>query len=253
MKDFITKNKLIKLLLTGLFWLLLWQGIAMLVNQEFLFVSPIAVCRRLWGLGRTADFWLSSLLSLWRILAGFVAGVIIGIVLAVLTAKISFLQVLFEPFLKLVKATPVASFIMLAFVWMKNENIPIFAAFLMVLPVVWGNIYEGLQKMDPLQKEVAHVFHFSRLKRLRHLYLPTLMPFFSSACITSIGLSWKAGVAAEVITVPSFSVGAKIHESKVYLETLDLFVWTTVVILLSVLLEKIFVLLMNALSKRKGA
>ena len=64
------------------------------------------------------------------------------------------------------------------------------------------------------------------------------------------GLSWKSGVAAEVIGIPDGSIGEKLFMSKIYLETADLFAWTLVVILLSFLCEKLFIYAVKLVQKR---
>ena len=67
-----------------------------------------------------------------------------------------------------------------------------------------------------------------------------VLPYFLSACRLSLGMCWKAGVAAEVIGVPSGSIGEKLYNAKIYLNTPDLFAWTIVIIVISFVFEKCF-------------
>lgn len=110
----------------------------------------------------------------------------------------------------------------------------------MVVPIVWGNVKKGLDQVDGALREVALVFDFSFWKKLKILYVPSVLPYFVAGCTTSLGLSWKAGIAAEVLCRPSASIGNEIFLSKSYLETVDLFAWTAIVVILSVLIEKLF-------------
>ena len=57
-------------------------------------------------------------------------------------------------------------------------------------------------------------------------------------------MAWKAGIAAEVLLMPLISIGKMIADSKYNLETVDLFAWTAVTVILSVIIEKaaVFVL-----------
>ena len=71
------------------------------------------------------------------------------------------------------------------------------------------------------------------------IYFPQTKPFFKSACITGLGLAWKSGIAAEVISTPKLSIGRSLYESKLYIETPELFAWTLTVIILSIIAEKI--------------
>lgn len=222
------------------FWLLVWQGISMIVQQEILMASPVQVFKRILVLGGTEEFWTITGLSLGRIGLGFLVGVIVGTLLAVLTTRFSLLHHLFSPILSVVRATPVTSFIILAFVWITNAHIPAFICVLMVTPIVWKNVSEGISQTDTQLLEMAKVMKIGSLATLTKIYLPSVKPYFMAACTTALGLAWKAGVAAEVITHPKYGIGSEMYYAKVELETADLFAWTIVVIVLSVLCEKCF-------------
>ena len=235
----------------GLFWLCLWILLAVLVDQELLLPSPLRVLRTLLQLASGADFWLTILNSLARILSGMLIGTLLGVVLAVLTHWSTVCRALLSPFMSLVKSTPVASFIILALIWLGRGVVPLFITALMILPVVWANVSQGLAAQDAKLQEMALVFRLPRARVLRALTLPTVLPYFRSALCSALGLGWKAGVAAEVLTVPQRSVGRMIYESKLYLETPELFAWTLTVILLSFLIEKLLLRLVSQLW-RKG-
>lgn len=234
------------------FWIGLWQVVYMIVQQEILIVSPAQVVIRVFELVQQQDFWCSTLLSLLRIMQGYLFAVIIGVILAVLTTKISFLYDLFYPVMSLVKATPVASFIIIALVWIGRDNVPTFISFLMVLPIIWSNVSAGINSVDKGLLEVAKVFEFSKSKTITKVYVPSVSPMFLSACTTGLGFAWKAGISAEVISVPTFSIGTQLHNAKIYIETQDLFAWTFVVVVLSVVIEKLVVTLINKLGGRRG-
>ena len=94
------------------------------------------------------------------------------------------------------------------------------------------------------------MFRFGPWKTAWRIYVPSILPYFMAGCTTGLGLAWKAGVAAEVLAMPRNSIGLQLYNAKVYLETSDLFAWTLVIILLSMLLEKLLVALMRRLSTR---
>lgn len=231
-------------------WLVLWQLVYIAVDMELLVVSPLTVLRRLFELGQTAEFWQYSIGSLGRIIAGFALGGVVGTLLAVLCSVFGFAREFFSPAITVIKSTPVASFIILTLVWLTGQNVPIFIGFLMVLPVIYSNVYQGIHEVDPKLLEMAQVFGMSRRKKLTKIYIPSVMPYFMAACRTSLGLAWKAGVAAEVIGVTKDSIGRQLYYSKIYLETADLFAWTAIVIILSLMLEKFFVWAAEKLSDR---
>lgn len=232
-------KKIIYGILSAAFWVGLWSLLALWVGKELFLPTPWAVWKALWELIDTAEFWKTVGMSMLRVLQGYVPGVILGVIGGIVTAKVRFLDVLFSPMLTVVRATPVSSFIMLTLVFLGRDTTPAFIVFLMVLPIVWANVAQGIKTVDLLQKEVCRVYNLSFARTWKILYLPHGLPYFSAGALTALGLAWKAGIAAEVLCTPKASIGKMVYDSKVYLETAQLFAWTAVVILLSLILEKL--------------
>ena len=231
-------------------WLLLWQLASMAVGLPLLLPSPLAVLLRLGQLCTGADFWLTVASSLLRILLGFLPGVLFGTALAGLCWRFRLVDALARPLLGVLKSTPVASFIILALVWVKTTWLATVISFIMVLPLIYANVREGIDSADRQLLEMAQVFRLSRRKTFRYCYLPAILPFFLSAISSALGFAWKSGIAAEVLGRPARAIGSQIYDSKIYLETPDLFAWTLVVILLSVLLERLAVRFVRWAGKR---
>lgn len=233
-----------------LFWLLLWQLLAIRLDSKILIASPIEVVERLCGLVREKAFWSSILFSMGRILLGFALGLSSGCVLALAAGKVKFIRRLFAPFISVMKSVPVASFTILAIIWVGSKNLSVFVSFIISVPIVCSNMLEGIDNLDPKLKEMAKVFRIPAHKRFTGVYLSQLLPYFRSASRLAMGLCWKSGVAAEVIGLPNNSIGEMLYESKIYLETADLFAWTVTIVLLSFLCEKLFLLLVDLLRRR---
>ena len=249
-------KKLIYTLLPPAFWLGAWQLCAFLVDchvqgrgNELLLPYPAAVLAALVRLAGTSAFWGTVAATLGRILAGMVLGTALGGLLAALTFLSPWADRLLSPAIRVIRATPVVSFILLILLWMGRDRVPVVISALMVLPVVWGNLSRGLGETDPQLLELARAYRFSLFKTIKLIYLPSLRPYFLSAVTTSMGLAWKSGVAAEVLCLPRPSIGTQIYNAKLYLEVPDLFAWTVVVVALSLALEK---LLRALLRSRKG-
>lgn len=218
-------------------WLVLWQLAAWRLDLPLLLPSPAAVLGRLARLAGQGQFWLTIGRSLAHILAGFGLGLAAGGILAAAAFCSKALQALAQPPLALIKAAPVASFIILALVWLPSRRLSLFIAFLMTTPLAYENLFQGLAAADPLLLEMARVYHFSRRQVLRHIYLPALRPYGLAAVRAGLGFAWKAGVAGEVLAVASGTIGGQLYQAKVTLETTDLFAWTAAIILLSLMLE----------------
>jgi len=228
-----------------IFWTAVWYLAAWLMDNPLLLPYPLQVLRCLGSLMGTAEFWQTVAVTIGRILLGVTSAVALGCVLAVATTSCALLDALIAPAMTAMQATPVASFTILVLIWVDRNYIPALICGMMVLPVVWNSVSTGIRVTDPQLLEMAQVYRFSRFQILRRIYIPSVMPFFRTACVSSIGLGWKAGIAAEVLTVPKRSIGRMIADSKLYVMTEELFASTLVVIVLSLLLQKIMLRLLQ--------
>lgn len=238
-----------KILIIG-FWLLLWELISRLLGKEILLPSPISVADTLIKLCITVEFWQAVLFSSLRIISGFMLSVIIGIILAVAAYNVNIIKLLIAPLMKLAQAMPVASFIILALLWIKSKNLSVLTSFMMVMPLIYANIYQGLMTADEKLLQMAKVFRIGKWRKIKAIYIPAIIPHFIAAVSVGVGFCWKAGIAAEVIGIPSGSIGQRLYESKIYLITKELFAWTAVIIIISILFEKIVMLLINLTSNK---
>lgn len=228
-----------------LFWTAVWWLAAEQFGNPLLLPAPWQVLKCLWELAGTAGFWQTVALSIGRILLGVVTAAALGAALAALTAASRLAQVLIAPAMTAMQATPVASFTILVLIWLDRDWVPVFICGMMVLPVVFSGVSTGIRTVDVQLLEMAQVYQLPRMRILRRIYLPSLLPFFRAACTSALGLGWKAGIAAEVLTVPRTSIGRMIAESKSYLLTEELFAWTLTVIVLSLLLQRIMLRLLE--------
>ncbi len=233
-------------------WLLVWQGASMALGQALLLPSPLSALRRLCELALTAPFWQAVGWSGARIIGGFLLACAAGTLLAAPAAKWRAVRELLAPLVAAVKTVPVASFIILALVWLNSRSLSLFISFLMVFPTVYLNVLEGIAQTDGKLLEMARVFRVPVGRTVRGVYLPAVLPYFRSAASLGLGMCWKAGVAAEVIGLPSGSLGERLYTAKVYFQTPDLFAWTAVIVLASVVFERVFLAAVDAAVRKAG-
>ena len=254
MKTSITSNKTIEKIGAVVIAIILWHILAMALGQEILLASPIRVIRQLAVLCVEKQFWQSILFTMSRIIVGFLTAFICGTILGVAAARIHIIEILLWPYVAVIKAAPVASFIILCLIWTSAANLSVIISFLIVLPVVYTNILQGMKATDRKMLEMAKVYELGTWKCIKYIYIPALKPYFLAACSIAAGMAWKSGTAAEVIGIPGGSIGEKLYKAKVYLSSADLLAWTVVIIILSVICEKVLMWLVRrfyaALEKR---
>ncbi|MBQ8972628.1 MAG: ABC transporter permease subunit [Clostridia bacterium] len=241
----IFQHRAVRHLAAALFWIGLWQVAAMSVGQRILLASPIETILSLISLLPRFDFWSSILFSLRGILCGYWLAVMIGLLLAAVTSRQKVLMELFRPLLAAMRSVPVASFVIAALIWIPSKRLNILISFLIVLPVIYAGALDGIRQIDTSLIEMARIFHMPFLNRLRYIVLSASLPSIHSAMRLGMGLAWKSGVAAEVIGIPTGSIGERLYRAKVYLATPELFAWTLTIIALSALCERILSLIFN--------
>ena len=237
-----------------LFWLALWQLASMALaalypHGHLLLASPVRVLLRLGTLLPDPAFWGAVARSARGILGGFLFSCLLAAPLGALAAGHPQLRELLAPLAAVVKAAPVASFIILALVWLNPRTLPRFIAGLMVFPTVYLNVLEGVRQTDPKLLEMAAVFRVPFWRRLWGIYLPQVLPYVRSAGSLALGLCWKAGAAAEVIALSGGTIGERLYSAKIYLQTPDLFAWTVVIIAVSAAFEALFLRALEGLER----
>ena len=212
--------------------------------------TPVQTLAALARIAPTAGFWQRIAFSALRILAGFLLAVAGGLVLGAAGARWRRVRIFVEPVMQLIRAMPVASFVILALLWVRGENLSVVVSFTHVLPVVYAGVLAGIADTDPQLLEMARVYRLPLGARLRYIWLPGVFPSFSESCIAAMGMCWKSGVSAEVIGLPDHSVGDALYRAKITLSTPEVFAWTLVIVLLSALLSSAAARLLRAVKTR---
>ena len=238
-------------LLCFLPWLLLWQFAAWRIDIPFLLPTPLSVSESLWKLLRSKIFYRAIGNSLVSLLIGFGGGALIGILSAVPSALSRTFTSFVAPIYTVIRATPVASFIIIAWVFIDKEMLPAFIALLMTAPIIWSNLTRGIRSLDYSLYEVTKVYRFSFVKTLRVYFIPALAPFLSSGISTSLGLAWKSTIATEVLVKSNETIGYYIWDAKAWsIDTAALFAWTVAVILFSLIFDTVIGLLFSRIGAK---
>jgi len=247
-------KKILKTAAVLLFWLLVWQVAASIANRGLIIdiPTPITTVASLFRLLPQKSFAAAAAGSVARIAFGFAASVILGAACAVLAYRFHLFREVTSPLLSIIRAVPVAAFIILVYLWLEEGDIPVFISFLMVFPLVWGNTAAGLNAIDKELVEMAQVMELPKLKIFTKIIFPAVMPSFSAALTTGLGFAWKSGVAAEVICRTDGSIGNLLWASKTSVDYDEVFALTVVIVVLSVILENLMKILLRRYSVGKA-
>lgn len=244
--------KPIRTLIAILFWVVVWQLAATLFGKPLIFPAPRQVFPRFISLLGTGYFWRSALHSLRNILLGFLIGCLVGILAGIAIRLSRVADTLLTPLFSAIRATPVACFIIVAWVMIGSARLPVLIAALMVSPVMMEGTASGISQAPPPLLEAARAYRLSFFRTVQVVYLPSVIPHFSSSVITSSGLAWKSGIAAEVIALTADTLGYAVYMAKSWnMDTVDLFAWTFAIILINLLLEGVLRAVLRRFTKRE--
>ncbi|HEX7561440.1 MAG TPA: ABC transporter permease [Candidatus Humimicrobiaceae bacterium] len=239
MKISIIKKDRLYTVLSFALLLVIWKIISVIVNSAIIIPSPEITLVSLFNLIKTRDFFIIILFSLERGLIGFALSFVLGLLVGFAAGFNRVFNKIFEPFLVIIRSTPVITIILIALIWFKANNVPIFASFLMSFPIICTNVIEGIKNIDPQLLEMAKIYRIKRTRVIKEIYLPSIIPFLTAAISTAFGIGWKVVVAAEVLSQPKYAIGSSLQNSKIYLNINDVFAWTIVAILIGYLFERL--------------
>jgi NitT/TauT family transport system permease protein len=246
------KVSMIKKVIIIAFWLLVWELVSVLIENPILIAGPYETVKALIGMMGEKDFWLSIKNSFLNITGGILIGCVSGVLLACLSGRFSIVSEVLSPFVKVIKSIPVVSFVVIILLWCGNTRLSLIISALITFPIFYLSILEGIKGTDKKALEMAAVFRMKPLYRVKYIYMPSLRPAVFSALSLAVGMGWRSGAAAEVIGQPLLTMGNGLYRSKIFLATDRLFAWTFMIILVSVISEKLFRLLAGLLYGNKN-
>lgn len=231
--------------------LLFWQIISRIVDLDFVVPPVDRVVAKILILIRNVEFLHIVFFSVSRIFVGSIIGITLGTLFGVLSGRFATFKTLFEPYFLVIKAVPVASFIIILLVWLSSKNLSIFISAIVVFSPIYSNTITGFQQTDKKLLEMAKVFKLTSFKKIKFIYLPSIYPVFMSALTLALGNAWKAGIAAEIIGLPDGSIGNELYKAKIYFETADMFAWTFLIAIFSFIFEKLLVVAVKRIIGRR--
>jgi len=228
-----------------------WKGISLLIGREIILPPPEQVLKLTLDLLISGEAFRQIIPTVLRGLGGFSLSLILGTATGLAAGRSSRFRWFINPLVISIRSVPVLSLILLAIIWFRTELVPVFICFLVVFPIISGSVTAGVRQVDPELLEMARIYRKSRTEVLRHIYLPSILPFLSSGISTGLGLTWKSVVAAEVLSMPLRGMGTAMQTAQLQLDTAVLFGWTVLVVFLAGLFDGL-IQLTEIRSRRRG-
>lgn len=237
-------NKSFLKFIAVVFWIAVWWTVAK-ITDSFLIPSPEETVNAMYHVIVSGGFFMTLLVSLFRILVGFIISSVFGIILGVLAGLYQNVDIFLKPVISVIKSIPVISLILIILFWAHSSVTPIVVCTLMCLPVIYNSVYDGIKNVDSKLLKMARLYRMKGIDVIKYIYIHSIKPYLFTAARSCLNLGFRVTVAAEVLSNPKFGFGTKLFDSKVYLNISELFAWTAMIVFLSYLFELALTYLMK--------
>ena len=179
-----TQNRFRKIII-AIIWLMLWQIMASLIKEEILLPSPLLVFKSFISLLGQSAFYKAILTSTIKILVGFIISIAIGTIFAYLSYRYKLFYDFISPIIRVFRSIPLASIVIFLLFWADKSLLSIYVSFIMAMPLIFQNLYDGLESIDRKILEMADVYKVSEIKKIRYIYRVKAKSFLYSSITVS--------------------------------------------------------------------
>ena len=226
--------------------LIIWKMASMIIDKPIILPSPDGAFRYALKLLGQGEVWTAILATVRRTLTAFFINLILAVVLAMTAGFIEPLELFLQPVITLLKSVPTMGVILLSLIWFGSEAAALFVTSLIVFPILYLAVLGGIKQLDPKLTEMNRVFRIPLIRRVIYFYFPSVKPYLLTGIVSSLGLSIKIMISAEVLSQPSAGIGTMFQIERARLNTEGVFAWSLLVIIITAGLDK----LLNLLNKR---
>ena len=236
MKRLFTKNRIVSLIAI-LLLIIIWEVLSVSFGSDQILPGPDDAILALLKMAATPEFYSSLAMTLLRGAIGFLLGLAAAILIGIPSGLNPSFEAAFRPLIVTVRATPVISIILLALIWFRVDQVPVFIGFLTMFPILATNISQGIRHTDPSYVQMAHLYSIPRTRILREIYFPSILPWLFSGFSTAIGFGWRSVIIGEVLSQPKFGIGSMMQDAQSFLLVSEVIAWTLVAVIVGSLFE----------------
>ena len=238
MKNLSARNRIISFCVI-VFLIIGWELLSKSFSSRQILPGPGDTISSLISISLKPGFLTELGVTLLRGLIGFVFAFIGAILIGIPAGLNSGIEAGFKPVLITIRSTPVVAIILLALIWFKSEQVPVFIGFLTMFPILAINISQGIRETDPAIIQMANLYNIRKRRILTDIYWPSILPFLYSGVSTAIGFGWRSVIIGEVLSQPRYGIGAMMQDAQSYLLVSEVIAWTVIAILVSAVFEGI--------------
>ena len=232
------KNKNIIYFILGIvIFISLWFFISLKINSEIVFPNILTIIKKLIEIILEKSFYKDLFLSLIRVFITFILSFLLAIIFGILSGIFSSIRYMLMPIINFIRTIPTIPLILVAIIWFDNNTVPIFVSMLVIFPIMYDAVVNGIINVDKNLIEMSLSYNVSLKNQIISLYIPSIKPYILTAISQSMGITWKSILAAEILALPSLGIGSKLYESHLYLDTVSLFAYCLIAVIFNGIFE----------------
>lgn len=232
------KNKNIIYFILGIIiFILLWFFISLKINSEIVFPNILTIIKKLIEIILEKSFYKDLFLSLIRVFITFILSFLLAIIFGILSGIFSSIRYMLMPIINFIRTIPTIPLILVAIIWFDNNTVPIFVSMLVIFPIMYDAVVNGIINVDKNLIDMSLSYNVSLKTQIISLYIPSIKPYILTSISQSMGITWKSILAAEILALPSLGIGSKLYESHLYLDTVSLFAYCLIAVIFNGIFE----------------
>lgn len=217
--------------------LAIWAIVAEVKNKPLILPKPDVTLKNFFMLFASKAFWVSAGYSLLRTIICFLIAFALAFVLGAIGGMLPVFAKIFAPIVSVLRAVPTLAVILIAMIWLDADGTPILIGFLVAFPILYQSVYTAIVGVDRDLVEMTKVYNVSVVDRVLHLYMPEIAPSIFDSSRSTVSLTLKVVIAAEVLAYTRDSIGHQMQTANLTYDISLLLAWTIMAIVLSFLLE----------------
>ena len=210
-----------------------------LINPVFL-PSPMRVLERVWTWSIDDDLLGDTLISIYRVSAGFALSAVIALPLGLLIGAFRPVAAMLEPLTDFIRYMPAVAFIPLIMLWVGiDESAKISVIFIGTFFQMLLMVAEDVRRTPAAQIEAAHTMGATRYEIIKLVLLPSAKPAILDTLRVTMGWAWTYLVVAELVAANS-GLGYSILKAQRFLKTDTIFAGIILIGLIGLVMDQAF-------------
>ena len=221
------------------FVLALWWIVAEVKDKPLVFPTPDKVVVDFFDLFAGANFWEAVGMTVARTVICFAISFVSAFLMAVLGGLWNPIHRVMSPIISILRSAPTLAIILIIMLWLDGQRAPVVIGFLIAFPLLYQAIYTAITGVDRDLVEMAKLYKVKPFDVVFGLYAPEIAPAVFDVCRSTISLTLKVVIAAEVMTYARGSIGLEMQKANMSFDVSVLLAWTVLAVALSFVFEGI--------------